>query len=165
MKKVLFVCLGNICRSPVAEAVFKKKVAERGLQDKIYADSAGTSNYHIGSGPDPRSRENALLNNVHIDHKARQLVPEDMDYFDYIITMDESNYRNTLSLSTDEQQRDKVFMMRSFTEKGPDPSVIKDVPDPYYGGDEGFQHVFDILDDSCEHLLNYIVKSPRQADE
>lgn len=157
--------MGNICRSPVAEAIFKKKVAERGLQDKIYVDSAGTSNYHIGSGPDPRSRENALLNHVHIDHRARQLVAEDLDYFDYIITMDESNYRNTLSLSTDEQQRDKVFMMRSITEKGPDPSVIKDVPDPYYGGDEGFQHVFDILEDSCEHLLNYIVESPIQADE
>jgi protein-tyrosine phosphatase len=145
---VLFVCLGNICRSPLAEAIFKHKVKQKGWSDLIYADSCGTSNYHIGGNPDPRTIANATKNGIVIDHCGRQFSAADFESFDYILAMDSSNYRNIMRLENSSKFGKKVQMMRAF-----DPNGDGDVPDPYYGGERGFQDVFDILDRSLENFL------------
>lgn len=156
--KILFVCLGNICRSPLAEAVFKSKVLHKKLDHLITVDSAGTSDYHIGGQSDPRSRKNALQNNIQIDHCGRQITADDLEMFDYIIAMDHKNLSNILSMNTPKNNREKIFLMRSFEKKGiVSGGKVEDVPDPYFGGDEGFQNVFDIVDSSCENFLAYLM--------
>lgn len=155
--KILFVCLGNICRSPLAEAIFKSKISQRNLDGVVAVDSAGTSNYHIGSGPDSRSLENAKLNNINIDHCARQISEEDLETFDYIIAMDNENYDNISQLATLGHQKKKLFFMRGFESDGTyNPQQAKNVPDPYYGGTEGFQNVFDILEIACNNFMRYL---------
>jgi protein-tyrosine phosphatase len=154
--KVLFVCLGNICRSPLAEAIFKHKVKSKGLDNIIEADSCGTSNYHIGGSPDPRTIANAVLNNIAIDHCGRQLHQQDLETFDFILAMDASNHRNILALPGSKGYRNKVKMMRDF-----DPMGSGDVPDPYYGGEKGFQDVFDILNRSLDKFLDHILAHSR----
>lgn len=149
--KVLFVCLGNICRSPLAEAIFKDKVKSKGWDRFIEADSCGTSNYHIGDSPDPRTIANAKKNGLRIDHCGRQLSKKDLQEFDYILAMDSSNYRNIAAVMEDEAHAGKIKMMRDF-----DPSGRGDVPDPYFGGEEGFQEVFQILNRSLDNFLNYL---------
>jgi len=144
MKKVLFVCLGNICRSPLAEAIFLHKVKARGLTELYYAESCGTANYHIGNAPDHRTIRNAVKNGVMIDHKCRQLCEEDFEKFDEIFVMDRSNYNNALRVAG--KHGGKLKMMRSFDPEGKD----EEVPDPYYGSEEDFQNVFEILERSIE---------------
>lgn len=151
MVKVLFVCLGNICRSPLAEAIFKDKIKQRSLTTRIYADSCGTSNYHIGHAPDPRTIANATRNGISIDHLGRQLSEADLETFDFILAMDESNYRNILKLSNSSKFAHKIQLIREY-----DPINPGDVPDPYYGGEEGFQEVFHILDRSVDTFLNHL---------
>jgi protein-tyrosine phosphatase len=153
MKKVLFVCMGNICRSPTAEAVFKKLVKDEGLDDKIEVDSCGTIDYHTGEPSDKRMQQHALKRGYQLDHLARQFDPH-LDFMksDYIITMDNENYYDIINLDLQNKFRDKVFKMSQFAGK----IKFNEVPDPYYKGPAGFEEVLDILEDSCKVLLEKI---------
>jgi protein-tyrosine phosphatase len=150
--KILFVCLGNICRSPAAENIMNHQVAQAGLGAAIACDSAGTSSYHVGNPPDRRMSAAAQKRGFPTQGQARQFVREDFDRFDLIVAMDRDNYSNILYLDPGQEHRDRVRMMCEFASKHPD----KDVPDPYYGGDAGFDYVIDLLDDACSGLLEQV---------
>ncbi len=153
MKRILFVCLGNICRSPLAEAIFNQKITEKGLGGTYQSDSCGTSNFHIGNSPDTRTIQNSIKNGVPIRHAARQLTDQDLHSFDLILAMDQSNYDTILKLPTAYAHQHKIKLIREF-----DPQEGGDVPDPYYGDEEDFQLVFDILNRSIENMNNTINK-------
>lgn len=155
MIKILFVCLGNICRSPLAEAVFNQKLKERGLENQIKADSAGTGDYHIGEDPDPRSIEVAKRHHVPISHKGRQYAMEDARQFDYILAMDASNHRNIIHTSA--AKPEGLYLMRDFEpeDKG------ADVPDPYWSSEDGFEEVYQILDRSLDAFLEFLMEKHR----
>jgi protein-tyrosine phosphatase len=149
--KLLFVCLGNICRSPSAENIMNHLIEKKGLGDRIICDSAGTSSYHIGSAPDRRMGVAAQKRGIELKGKARQFDREDFEKFDLILAMDRDNYRDILSLDRQGQYQDKVRLMCDFCTR----HSLKEVPDPYYGGPEGFDQVIDLLMDACEGLLEY----------
>lgn len=155
-KRVLFVCLGNIVRSPLAEHLFRKMAAERGLDGAFEADSAGTSIYHIGEPPDPRMRETAAKRGLTYAGRARHLEPEDLDLFDLILAMDRSNLRHIRELADDYGTKAKIRLLRDFD---PQPGHEPDVPDPYYGGMAGFDHTYDIVSRSVEALLDELVQA------
>jgi protein-tyrosine phosphatase len=156
MVKVLFVCLGNICRSPLAEGVFKQHVHEAGLLDKILVESAGTSGWHIGEPPDPRSVDVAWKNGIVLDSFGRKAISNDFQDFDYIIAMDQNNYTDLKRLpGSAKEGAAKLLLMRDFDRIGQG----EDVPDPYYGGSDGFKNVFEMLDRSCRNLLEEIKES------
>lgn len=143
MNRILMVCLGNICRSPLAEGILRSKVDP----EKVFVDSAGTSNYHIGDCPDPRSISIAQERKLDIStQRGRQFSASDFDDFDHIYVMDMSNYHDVLSLARSEQDRKKVSLI--LDEVFPGENV--EVPDPYYGGNDGFGKVYDMLDKACE---------------
>ena len=153
MVKVLFVCLGNICRSPLAEGIFKQRVKEAGLEDKIFIESAGTSGWHIGEPPDARSIEIAEKNGIFLDSYGRKAISNDFEDFDYIIAMDRNNFSDLKGLpKSSKKGAADLFLMRDFDDIGRG----QDVPDPYYGGEDGFSYVFELLDRSCENLLERI---------
>ena len=154
--RVLFVCLGNICRSPTAHGVFESMVQARGLTDRIHIDSCGTGDWHVGHPPDRRASAEAARRGYELDHlRARQVRPADFSEFDYILAMDSANFENVRRKDQTMEFSEKLIMMREFDEidKG------ADVPDPYFGGEGGFQDVFDILDRSTDQLLDHIIKS------
>src|SRR5258708_27352900 len=137
--KLLFVCLGNICRSPLAEAIFNDKVRRKGLQKEFQSDSCGTGNYHVGDWPDDRTIKCAQKNNILINHLGRQLKSSDLDDFDLILAMDRSNLHNILKLA-DEEMKSNVKSVRNY-----DPLGFGDVPDPYYVIERDLDAGFEIL--------------------
>ncbi len=156
MKKVsvVFVCMGNICRSPTAEGIFRAQVADRGLADRFEIDSAGTHAYHDGEAPDPRAKKRAKQRGVELgDVRARRVTAEDIERFDYILAMDSDNYFNLLKIAPEGHQQ-KIHLMLDFTARYSE----KDVPDPYYGGPRGFDRVYDLIESASEGLLDKIVK-------
>lgn len=149
---VLFVCLGNICRSPTAHAVFRKMVEDEGLAKQIEIDSAGTAAYHVGKHPDMRSMEVARNRGIEmLDLRARKVDFGDFYQYDYILAMDDENYYNLLDLALPEH-KEKVQMFLAYTEEFDE----TEVPDPYYGGPQGFDHVFDLVDSASRGLLEHI---------
>jgi protein-tyrosine phosphatase len=154
--KVLFVCLGNICRSPLAEAVFKHKIKAKDIADRFEADSCGTANYHIGDTPDSRTIANARKNGVSINHLGRQLSTRDLEYYDHIFAMDNSNLRNIQALPNASKYSDKIRLMRDYDTIG----TGSEVPDPYHGNEQHFQEVFEILDRSTESLIESLISNP-----
>lgn len=155
-KKVLFVCLGNICRSPAAEGIFRDMVKAEGLHDKIHVDSCGTGGWHAGDGPDNRMIAHAHQRGYNLrDLEARQIrAPEDLEEFDYILTMDNSNLKNVLALDVKKQHHGKIRPLVSYCKI----HSVKEVPDPYYREADGFEYVLDLLEDACRELLNEIKK-------
>lgn len=152
MVKVLFVCMGNICRSPTAEGVFTHLVQQADLQEKIAIDSAGTHAYHIGEPPDLRSQQAAKIRGIDISHlRARRVTKEDFNTFDYILAMDKSNYADLQQICP----KGKEHKLSMFLEFAPDLNV-KEVPDPYYGGGQGFEHVLDLVEAASQGLLDDI---------
>lgn len=154
MTKVLFVCLGNICRSPAAEAVFLEMIKQRGLEDQFEVDSAGTSAYHAGENADSRMIEQAKKRGIHVPSISRQFIKEDFNRFDHIIVMDDSNYQNVMKLDPKGEFSSKVSKMTDFT--GDKFSGFNYIPDPYFGGQDGFDMVLDLLDDCCSNFLDKI---------
>ena len=149
-KRILFVCLGNICRSPAAEAVLKKMAAGRNLTLPLEIDSAGTGGWHQGEPADERMQEHASRRGYTLTHLARKFNPDvDFDYFDLIIGMDDENIRSLRSLARNETDRKKIGKMTDYSRF----YSYTSVPDPYYGGEEGFELVLDLLEDACEVLL------------
>jgi len=151
MKKILFVCLGNICRSPLAEGVFSHLADQKGLD--VQVDSAGTSAFHIGEAPDHRMRQTALKNGISLTSRSRQILPQDGQEFDYIFAMDQSNYRDILRILGPSVTA-QVALFRDF-----DPAIEgkADVPDPYYGGLQGFEEVYQIVYRTCEAIQERLI--------
>jgi protein-tyrosine phosphatase len=153
MIKVLMVCLGNICRSPLAEGILKDKIQKLNMAASV--DSAGTGNYHAGEGADPRSVEVARKNNIDLNsHTARQFRTSDFDEYDLIYAMDKNNYRNILRLARNDTDKNKVRMIMNETAPGED----IDVPDPYFGGSHGFERVYDMLSKASDKIIDRIEK-------
>ena len=157
MKKisVLFVCLGNICRSPAAEAIFLKLLNNQGLQDDFLVDSAGTGSWHVGKDADSRMRLAAKQRGIMIKSKARQIDINDFINFNYILAMDNSNFENIMKIKNRESQSNfsKVIKLQEFSSSFSE----KEVPDPYFGGEEGFNYVLDILEDSVSGFLQSVI--------
>lgn len=150
---VVFVCLGNICRSPTAEGVFRSLVKSRGLAESIHIDSAGTSDWHVGESPDPRAIEAARVRGIDLSQlRGRQATANDFSEFDYVIAMDDDNYASLARLSPPDQQH-KLHLFLDFS-RG---VTEREVPDPYYGG--GFPHVFDLIENASEGLLDHIMEN------
>lgn len=147
--KILFVCMGNICRSPAAEGVFRKMVQDAGLQQRIEIDSCGTINYHEGSAADPRMSAAALKRGYSLDSTARQIRPSDLKTYDKILVADDSNMASVGNLDPGNNFAGKIGKITDYH----DDDSIREVPDPYYGGDAGFENVMDILETCCGNLL------------
>lgn len=145
----MFVCLGNICRSPLAHAVFQKLVDDRDLSSSYVIESSGTCAYHVGEQADSRMRNTAAEQGVKVNHKSRQIFRYDLEDYDYIFAMDNNNYQGIRRLTSNQELLSHVYMFRDF-----DPQGQGDVPDPYYGGQKGFENVFNIVNRTCAYILD-----------
>jgi protein-tyrosine phosphatase len=173
--RILFVCMGNICRSPTAEGIMRALVREAGLEREIELDSAGTGAWHVGSPPDPRASEVAQARGIALEGTARQVRIEDFDEFDLVVAMDRFNLDELRLMAASEEGHEKIRLLREFDPsnrrhpaRAPDPYVERvslaemealaelDVPDPYYGGEKGFEEVLDLVQAACEGLLAQI---------
>ena len=152
--KVLFVCMGNICRSPLAEGVFRQQVTQAGLAKRFVIDSAGTSSYHVGDPPDERTTSVARARGIELTGAARQVEPSELRDFDYILVMDEQNMAGVHRLAKPVAPTAEIALLRDFDPAAEDGD--RDVPDPYYGGPRGFEHVHDIVERACAQLLAHI---------
>ncbi len=151
MTKILMVCMGNICRSPMAQGIMEEKVKQYGLNATI--DSAGTINYHAGEAPDHRAQTVMIAHGIDISQqRARQITLKDLEDFDFIFVMDTSNFREVMRLATPEQ-KSKIKLVTEYAW----PGQHVEVPDPYYGGREGFENTFKILDSACDAIAQYLV--------
>ena len=153
--RILFVCMGNICRSPTAEGVMRGLLQEEGLDEAVAIESAGTGGWHAGSPPDERAVAAARSRHILVEGEARQVTAEDFEAFDLLLVMDRDNERELLARAPDAQARGKVRLLREF-----DPAAVAvgdlDVPDPYYGGPHGFDRVLDMVDAACRGLLDEV---------
>lgn len=150
--KIMMVCLGNICRSPLAEGILQHKINKLGLDWEVA--SSGTAGYHVGALPDSRSMEVAQRNGVDISYqRSQQFNPSQLDEYDFILAMDIQNYEDILSYCATEKQRQKVQLIMDY---GDDPNV-QEVPDPYYGGQDGFTNVYDMLNEATEGFLQTMI--------
>lgn len=147
--RVLFVCMGNICRSPAAEIVFHHKVVAAGLTDWIETDSAGTIGFHAGKGPDPRMASSLVARGFGIFGRSRKIRKQDLDDFDLVLVMDRENLTNVRKLDPDRSRHGKIRLFMEYASR----YTVTEVPDPYYGGDEGFEHVADLVEDAADGLL------------
>jgi protein-tyrosine phosphatase len=152
--KLLFVCLGNICRSPAAEGIMNHLIATAGLSDRIICDSTGTSGYHINEPPDPRMTAAARRQGIVLGGHSRRFELEDFEQFDLILAMDEENYRTLLARDRTGNYHPKVRRMCDFCQQ----FANTEVPDPYYGGPDGFNDVVDLLLDACNGLLQHVTQ-------
>ncbi len=152
MVKVLFVCMGNICRSPTAHGVFRALVSEHGLDNRVEIDSAGTHAYHVGNQPDKRARETAMLRGIDLDDLTARAVDEaDFIEYDYVLAMDMDNFHHLSDMCPDGLE-DKIHLFMDYASQ----TRMREVPDPYYGGPEGFETVFEMVEDAARGLLEDI---------
>ena len=151
--EVCFVCLGNICRSPLAQGVFEALVKQEGLQDRIIIGSAGTSHWHVGGPPDPRMQQTARQHGIHLNSRARQFQAADFKRMDLVLAMDQSNLSVLQQMRPEVELHDKLFLFRSFD---PENNGDLEVPDPYYGGDKGFETVFQMIERTCPKVLQHL---------
>jgi len=161
-KRILFVCMGNICRSPAAEAIMEKVIADKNLTVQIEVDSAGTIDYHCGESADSRMIESAESKGYKIDSIARQFDSTiDFPKFDYIVTMDDENFEDISSMDIQNEYRNKIFKVVDFCKT----YNIDEIPDPYFSGQAGFEHVLEILEDATGGLLNRVLDDIKQFDQ
>ena len=155
VKKILFVCLGNICRSPAAEGIFKQKIKDRDLENIFVVDSAGTGGWHVGNLADRRMREAALSRGIELTSRSRKIDHNDLYEFDHILVMDKDNLNAVKSLIKDNTYpiNSKIKLILSYSKK----SQLDEVPDPYYGGQNGFENVLDLLDDAIDELIDSLI--------
>ena len=155
VKKILFVCLGNICRSPAAEGIFNQKIKERDLENFFVVDSAGTGNWHVGNLPDQRMRSTALSRGIELNSRSRQIEENDLYEFDQILVMDKDNLNAVKSLTKDQNNpiNAKIKLILNYSKN----SQLDEVPDPYYGGQNGFEKVIDLLDDAMDGLIDSLM--------
>jgi protein-tyrosine phosphatase len=150
--RILFVCMGNICRSPTAEGVMRALLREEGLETTVELDSAGTGGWHAGEPPDARATEAARRRGVVLEGAARQVTPADFDDFDLLVAMDRENLRELLAIAPSEEGAEKVRLLREFDPASAVAGAL-DVPDPYYGGERGFERVLELVTAACRGLL------------
>ena len=151
--KVCFVCLGNICRSPLAQGIFEALVKHEGLQDQIIISSAGVGHWHVGNLPDSRMQQTAQKHGINLNSRARQFQAADFEEMDLVLAMDQSNLNSLQKMRPESELKYKLFLFRSFD---PESDDNLEVPDPYYGGDNGFEMVYQIVERTCPKVLEYL---------